>query len=146
MRMPSRWPLHSRPVSSGSMEKTQAMFLRTMFNLMLAATLFASTGCLLSTSKHVHESGVAVGSGTLRQVELGETTRGWLLTTLGEPTSRAKVPGEENVEILGYHYEIVKASRGKVFLLFSGSSRKVDHSRTFFELRNGVVTRYWTET
>ena len=121
-------------------------------NLLIAAMLFAASGCLLTTSNTVNESGVRVSQGTLRQVELGETTDDWLVSALGEPTSRSSAgpasasAGGVGVEIWGYSHERSKKSRGTLFLLFAGSSNKVDRETTYFELTDGVVTRYWTES
>jgi hypothetical protein len=117
-----------------------------ILDLTIVAFLFTATGCLISTSNSVKESGTAVNSGTLQQVEVGKTTESWLLATLGTPTARCKVPSEPGVEILSYNHEVVKTSHGHVFLLFSGSDRKVDSHRTIFEVTDGVVTKYWTES
>jgi hypothetical protein len=115
-------------------------------DLSIAACLFVLTGCLVSGSNQVKESGTAVSSSTLQNVEPGVTTRDWLLATLGPPTSRSTVADQGNVEILSYKHEVVRTSRGSVFLLFSGSSNTTDTQQTFFELADGVVTRYWSES
>jgi hypothetical protein len=120
------------------------MFRHLFRNVIVASLLFVASGCLLTSSNKVNESGVKVGAATLRQVEPGKTTEGWLLATLGPPTTRTTVRGD--LQILGYNHEIEKKSHGSVFLLFSGKSHKVDKSTTFFELDRGVVTRYWTES
>jgi hypothetical protein len=120
------------------------MFRNLIRNVFIAGVLFIASGCLLTSSNTTDESGVRVGAGTLRQVEVGRTTEDWLLATLGPPTSRNKVRGE--LEILGYDHQVVKKSNGSVFLLFAGSSKKVEKSSTYFELSDGVVTRYWTES
>ena len=122
-----------------------ALIRHIVLDLTIAVLLFAATGCLISTSNSVRESGTPVHSATLKQVEVGKTTESWLLATLGPPTSRCKVPGEPGVEILAYNHEVVRSSHGHVFLLFSGSSKDVDAHRTRFEITDGVVTRYWTE-
>lgn len=113
-------------------------------NVLIASLLFAASGCLLTSSNTTDESGVRVGANTLRQVEVGKTTDDWLMATLGPPTSRKVV--RENMEIVGYDHELVKKSKGSVFLLFAGSSKKIEKSTTYFELNDGVVTRYWTES
>lgn len=121
--------------------------IRTIaFDLAVALCIFCLTGCLITSSKQVKETGTPVSSTTLRQVEPGVTTKDWLLATLGPPTSRKCVEDQGNVEILAYQHEVVKTSRGKVFLLFSGSSNTVEAQKTFFEVTDGVVTRYWTES
>ena len=121
------------------------MLRYVLTDLAIAVCLFALTGCLVTSSKQVKESGTEVSSSTLRQVEPGVTTKDWLLATLGPPTSRSCVADHSNMEILAYKHEVVKTSRGKVFLLFSGSSNTVDKRETFFEVTDGVVSKYWTE-
>ena len=92
------------------------------------------------------ETGTVVHESTLRQVELGKTSESWLMATLGPPTSRCKVNDEPGVEIITYNHEVVRNSHGHVFLLFSGSNRTVDNTRTIFQINDGVVTKYWTES
>jgi len=118
---------------------------RLLRDLTLAVLLFSLTGCLIHSSSSVDESGKLVGDNTLQQIEPGTTTQEWLLATLGEPTSRSPVRGPGNIEILGYCHERIKKSSGSVFLLFGGSSKNIDRRTTFFEITDGVVSRYWTE-
>jgi hypothetical protein len=121
------------------------MFRNLFRNLTIAALLFVTSGCLLTSSNSTKESGVPVGSSTLRQIELGRTTESWLVATLGPPTSRTPVRGPGEVELLSYNHSIARKSHGSVFLLFNGSSEKVDKNVTYFEITDGVVTKYWTD-
>jgi hypothetical protein len=114
-------------------------------DLTIALFLFTATGCLISSSNSVKESGKPVSGSTLRQVELGETTEGWLIAAIGEPTSRKAVADQTNVQILGYEHEVVKSSSGAVLFVFAGASRKETSQRTYFEITDGIVTKYWTE-
>ena len=114
-------------------------------NLIIASLLFVASGCLLSTSNTVRESGEPVSHSTLRQIELGETREDWLTAALGQPTTRAQVRGPGNIEILTYNHEVMKKSHGSMFLLFNGKSETVDRSTTYFEITDGIITRYWTE-
>ena len=74
------------------------------------------------------------------------TTEAWLLASLGEPTSRTTVMGEEGVQILRYDHVVRRSSSGAVFLIFAGDSKYKSVQRTFFELVDGTVSRYWTES
>jgi len=121
------------------------MFRNLFRNLTIAGLLFITSGCLLTSSNSTKESGVQVGSSTLRQIEVGRTSEDWLLATLGPPTSRAAVRGPGNVELLTYNHALTRKSHGSVFLLFSGSSEKVDKNTTYFEVTDGIVTKYWTD-
>lgn len=102
-------------------------------------------GCLVSSSTSSYETGRRVTDETTAQIVPGETTREWLLATLGEPTARTTVEGEEGVEIFRYDWQKREESGGAVFLLFAGSSSKSTRHTTYFEITNGVVTRYWAE-
>jgi hypothetical protein len=102
-------------------------------------------GCLVTSGKNMNESGMKVSSSTLRQVELGETTGAWLFATLGEPTECTKVEGDPCVEIYRYDHITTSRSSGTIFLLFATGSKKQVSERTYFELTDGVVTKYWKE-
>ena len=102
-------------------------------------------GCLVTSGKSMSECGIQVSDSTLGQVELGETSAAWLVATLGEPTSRTCVEGYPNVEIFRYDHVKTSRSGGTIFLLFATGSKKQVSERTFFELTDGVVTKYWKE-
>jgi outer membrane protein assembly factor BamE (lipoprotein component of BamABCDE complex) len=127
-------------------QEARFMLRHVITDLAIAGCLFLLAGCLVTSSSQTRETGTAVSSSTLGQVEPGVTTKDWLLATLGLPTSRTAVDNQGNVEIFSYRHEVVRTSRGKVFLLFSGSSNSVETQKTLFELTDGVVTRYWTES
>lgn len=115
-------------------------------DLLIALVLFTATGCLISTASSVQEHGKPLSVSTLRQVEVGKTTEGWLLAAVGEPTSRAQVRGQDNVELLCYDHKRMKASNSTILFIFAGSSNKLETSRTCFEVTDGFVTRHWTES
>lgn len=120
------------------------MLRRSM--LMLAAALpMLLAGCLVMSGRSSHESGVRVSQPTLRQIEVGTTTESWLIATLGEPSRRSTVEGKENVELLIYEHTVHESSGGLVLFLFAGGSDIDRVSTAYFELTDGVVTRYWTE-
>jgi hypothetical protein len=122
------------------------MMKRTIaIGIALAAFALTAGGCLITADTSVHESGTAVGQSTLRQIEPGVTTEAWVLATLGDPTERTVVEGQENTAVLRYDHTVRKYSDGTVFLLFSGESDTKRTRRTFFEITDGVVSRYWTE-
>ena len=102
-------------------------------------------GCLVVTGSTVDQSGVRVSQATLGQIEVGVTSEDWIIATLGEPSMRTTVTEEPSVAILRYEYSHTKASGGAVFLIFAGGSSSSDVKVTFFEVTDGVVTRYWTE-
>lgn len=119
--------------------------IRLLTMLALTCFLIGASGCLITSASRVDESGVRVSPQTLEQVEPGETTEQWLVATLGEPTARSTVEGEDGTEILRYTYRRVESSKGAVFLIFGGSRRHEESQTTYFEVTDGVVTRMWTE-
>ena len=70
------------------------MLRQVLASLLLASFVLAAGGCLVTSSRDVAESGVAVSGSTLNQIVLGETTEAWLVATLGEPNDRTTVQGE----------------------------------------------------
>ena len=113
--------------------------------IVLGVLVLTASGCLVVSGKSIDESGVRISQETLREVEPGTTTEAWLVATLGEPSERTIVEGQEHVRILRYDLTVSRAEGGAVFLIFAGGSETTHTSRTFFELVDGVVTRYWTE-
>jgi hypothetical protein len=124
--------------------RTQMLRQSTIGTVLLASVAMAG-GCLVTSGRSIDESGVRVSSDTLRQIEPGVTTEAWLVATLGEPSERTTVEDQEHVEILRYDHTVSKSEGGTVFLLFAGSSETRKTTRTFFEVTEGVVTRYWNE-
>jgi hypothetical protein len=106
---------------------------------------FAASGCLVTSSNNVQESGVRVSGNTLAQIEVGTTTERWLFAALGEPDARTTVVGEENVQILRYNHSVSRSGHGTVFLLFAGHHDRAETSSAYFEVTDGIITGYWTE-
>lgn len=119
--------------------------LRTIATLTLAgAILSLSAGCLMTSHSSVKESGAKVSSVTLDQIRPGKTTEAWLLAAAGEPTTRREV--DAHTAILRYDHVTSSSSGGTIFLLFSGGSTKQKTSSVIFEVSDGVIQRYWTES
>ena len=120
--------------------------LRQLITAAIAGCVVVSlTGCLITSSSRVQESGVRISSPTMSQIVPGETTEEWLLTTLGEPNARTRIEGTDNAEILRYDHSVTQKSHGSLFLIFHGGSSKTNSSKAYFQVSNGVVTRAWRE-
>ena len=121
--------------------------VRQLFAASLAsAFLAAASGCLVVSGNSVEESGVRVSESTLGQIEVGTTTEAWLLASLGEPTDISDVAGHEGVKIYKYKHVVRKAKGGAVFLIYAGGSTDEKQSVAYFEVTDGIVTRYWVES
>lgn len=119
---------------------------RRLLTGMLAGTfLLTAAGCLVTAGSAIEVSGTRVTDSTFTQVEVGTTTETWLLATLGAPSECTEVADSPGVKILRYDYQEVHHDRGTVFLIFSGRSKKQKLTRTYFEVTDGVVSRYWSE-
>ncbi len=102
------------------------------------------TGCISSRSDvRYGDKGPVVGSDTLRQIEVGSTSKEWLLGTLGEPTSETRTP--EGTEILKYVYTKKVDSDFDAFIFLSFDDQREERTVLYFELTDGTVTRYWKE-
>lgn len=109
---------------------------------LLAATL-PLAGCLVSSSSKETMTGTFVGQSTFSEIEPGTTTEKWLLSALGEPTTRACM--DDGTQLWKWAYKKDQASSGSVFLIFGGSSRKESEGATFVQLRNGIVEKAWQD-
>ncbi|HEX4795307.1 MAG TPA: outer membrane protein assembly factor BamE [Humisphaera sp.] len=114
---------------------------RALISISLMGSLVFLTGCLVSASSDQRRSGNYVSDETLKQIEPGMTTVGWIRATLGEPTKVDKL--EDGTELWKYSYTEHKNSSGAVFLLFAGSDKQEKNGTVFVQTKNGVVTKTW---
>ena len=114
--------------------------------VVIVACTFLSIGCgpIVSTNSHVRRSGPHVGSSTFAEIRPGKTTAGWLLATLGEPTTRADVDGGA-AEVWKWSSTEDKSGSGSVWLLYDGTSHKHVVTNTYVQLEDGVVTKKWRD-
>ncbi len=125
------------------MKRTANMMRAGGLVLSILASL-TPAGCISSHSDVTYgPKGPAVRGSTLRQVECGRTTRGWLLGVLGAPTRAARASAA--TEVLTYEYTKTVDSNFSLFLLFDADNRREERAVYVFELENGVVTRFWRE-
>jgi hypothetical protein len=114
---------------------------RVLFvSLLLTSGLIA--GCVVVQSDE-HYTGVE--NEMLKQVKCGQTTKDWIVATFGEPSEQSAT--DQGTEILRYKCTRKKDNK---FVLFPPpivikDDGKVEHT-VAFELRDGIVQRYWKET
>ena len=107
----------------------------------LLVMLVLMGGCVVC---QVDEEYSGVENGMLREVECGQTTREWLVETFGEPTEL--LIADDGSEIL--RYKCVRKKDNK-FVMFPPpivikDDKQVEHI-VAFEVRDGIVQRYWKE-
>jgi hypothetical protein len=111
---------------------------------LLVVISFMLAGCLVSDSEVSYAGRKRpIGNQALRQIECGQTTRDWLVAALGEPTEKSLT--EDGTEI--FRYKCIE-TRDNEFILFPivfvDDERETDHSVSF-EIKDGIVQRFWKE-
>lgn len=118
---------------------------RLVFAALLIAGVATAGGCLVVSGTSIDERGTAISSQTLRQVEPGVTTEAWVRAVLGEPSDEQCVGEASERKILRYDHTVTVSEGGVVFLIFAGASESRETKSVYFEVTEGLVTRYWTE-
>jgi hypothetical protein len=98
-------------------------------------------GCIVCKTD---EQYTGVENETLKQVKRGQTTRDWVIETFGEPNEQ--ILADDGSEIL--KYKCVRKKDNK-FVMFPPpivihDDKDVVHT-VAFEVRDGIVQRYWKE-
>lgn len=124
--------------------KHRAYMMRAGVLVLPILMMLTMVGCISSRSDVTYgPKGPPVRSGTLKQVKCGETSKGWLISVLGEP-SRA-IRTSDNAEVLTYEYTKTVDSDFSFFLFFDADNRREERTVHVFELEDGIVTRHWKE-
>lgn len=96
-------------------------------------------GCF--SSQPPTQTGVRIGDETLSQFKAGVTSQDWLVSVLGEPTSKSTLTTIPNTKV--FRYALGEASGG-LGALFSGKPSR-NTAVIYFILTDGVVTRFWAD-
>ena len=100
------------------------------------------TGCISARSDvRYGPKGPSIGHETIRQVQAGQTSKEWVLGTLGAPTSEAATP--EGTEILKYVYTKKTDVDFRFCIFFDIDETSEQQTVYYFEIADGVVTRFW---
>ena len=111
---------------------------------LVAALVAASvliTGCVVCETD---EQYTGIEKKALKKVECGQTTRDWVVETFGEPSEQ--ILTDDGSEIL--KYKCIRKKDNK-FVMFPPpivvrDEKDVEHT-VAFEVRDGIVQRYWKE-
>jgi hypothetical protein len=109
----------------------------------LALALATATGCLIVHEESGGENGRAVATANLGNLSEGVTTREDLIDAFGSPTQIIHLEGGR--EILIYVYEKNKRAETGVLFLMLWTTEDERTMRFNFELKDGVLVRYWKE-
>jgi outer membrane protein assembly factor BamE (lipoprotein component of BamABCDE complex) len=106
--------------------------------LALLASCFLLTACVYSQHTNEHHSGASVSSQQIAQIEMGKTTKQWVLSNLGIP-NRTQAD-KDGLEVYEYQSERTEKSNKTFIFLFNVDSDKVISRKvTRVVMRNGVV-------
>ncbi len=120
------------------------MVVSTSVVVLCVAAALVLTGCISGRSDVSYgPKGPAVGAETLRQIRVGCTSKGWVLGTLGTPSSETATP--EGTEILKYVYTKKVDSNFDAFLFLDFDDEREERTTYYFEITNGTVTKFWKE-
>ena len=107
----------------------------------LLAVAILGVGCIVCETD---EQYTGVENQALKEIECGQTTRDWVVETFGEPTEQ--ILTDDGGEIL--KYKCIRTKDNK-FVMFPPpivirDEKDVEHT-VAFEVRDGIVQRYWKE-
>ncbi len=111
--------------------------------ILLAATLIALPGCLISSRSNTTASGRTLSPQDSRSIQLGKTTGDELISSFGEPTARTDRP--DGSATWKWCRTETRNSSGAVFLIFGGSSTRTESNCAVVELSHGVVQQVRSE-
>lgn len=124
--------------------KREKSMMRTGALVLLGLAVLTVAGCISVRSDVTYgPSGPAVRRETLRQVEVGATSKEWLLGVLGTPTRTSRTP--DGTDILTYEYTRKIDTDLDFCIFFNLDDRRDEFTTYIFELEDGVVTKYWCE-
>ena len=124
---------------------TKMTTMKRVTGLLLALVAGGLAGCVSSHSDVTYgPMGPAVRGETLDRIKIGHTSREWLLGTLGTPTRSSTTP--DGTEVLTYIYTKKVDSNFEFCPFFDAHDRRDEQTTYVFELRDGVVTKFWKES
>ncbi|HEX8521045.1 MAG TPA: outer membrane protein assembly factor BamE [Tepidisphaeraceae bacterium] len=116
------------------------MLNRRLF--LLSGLSLALAGCLVTSNSRTSTSGNYVPESTFDRIEPGKTTAGWVKATLGEPSTRSKLEGD-NAEVWKYNYTEKRTGSGTILVIFAGHDESEKQHAAYVEFKDGVVTKKW---
>ncbi len=116
---------------------------RFVLAMIVAGGLLPVAGCFIWNSDvNYGEKGAPLSGSTLKQVECGKTTRDWLVVTLGEPSEQSTT--DAGVELLKYKYSKTEENNLVMPFVIASDENKLEQT-VYFQVKDGVVQKYWVE-
>lgn len=107
----------------------------------LAVAVLAAGCTVLSNNSSTTYSGTQVSDVTLAQMEVGKTTKSWVVATLGAPTSVSQV--DDNTELLRYTATRTTEREAGMIVVVASKQKTQKRETVYLEFKDGVLKRYW---
>lgn len=115
------------------------------FTIILATIAFglAAQGCLYAGARTVRDTGPRITAESTAFIEPGKTTVDWIIAAFGDPSSRMCT--RDGAELLRYDCDVRTTEGSYVFMLIASSNNRIERSSWWFEVRDQVVMRFWSD-
>jgi hypothetical protein len=102
-------------------------------------------GCLINHRSHTRQTSPErpIPQSELEKIEPGTTTKEWVIDRFGRPTNTRHL--KDGAEILLYETRNRTKHEFSLFLIFSTESSEETQETISFEIKDGVIQRYWTD-
>jgi outer membrane protein assembly factor BamE (lipoprotein component of BamABCDE complex) len=107
-------------------------------------TALVLSGCVCAGSNTTYgPKGKPIGNATISQIKPGETTKAWVLSLLGDPSSVREMP--DGTEVLKYEYNKQRDGKFVLFPIIFLNDSKVQKTACYVEIKHGIVTKRWID-
>ena len=126
-------------------DSAKANYLKTItLGILYILTTLVLSGCVCAGSNiNYGPKGQPIGKATVSQIKPGQTTKAWVLSLLGDPSSVREMP--DGTEVLKYEYSKTKNGKFVLFPIIFLHDSKVEQTTCYVEIKDGIVTRRWTD-
>jgi outer membrane protein assembly factor BamE (lipoprotein component of BamABCDE complex) len=112
-------------------------------SILVVILCFALSACVYSQHNKEVASGTEISAAQLQQIELGKTTKQWVLSNFGIPERTYSEPDgaqAADLEVFEYTSDIKKTANSSFIFLFDIDSEKVSAQKlTRIVMRKGIV-------
>lgn len=116
---------------------------RFAISIALAALAVSAQGCLYAGARTVRDTGPRISPESTAFIEPGKTTVDWIFAAFGEPSSRMCT--KDGAELLRYDCDVRTTEGSYVLMLIASSNNRIERSSWWFEIRNDIVVRFWSD-
>jgi outer membrane protein assembly factor BamE (lipoprotein component of BamABCDE complex) len=110
--------------------------------LSILGIILLGSGCTIIDSRsETTYSGTQVSDVTMAQLEVGTTTKKWVIATLGAPTSASQV--DARTELLKYTATRTTDRHAGMIVILNSRQKTEERETVYLEFEDQVLRRYW---